>query len=298
MKRLRLATRGSALALAQSRSVAASLEAMHAGLSVELCILRSEGDQRADVALSQAGGQGLFTRVLQDALLKGEADCAVHSLKDLPSASPDGLALAAVSAREDWRDAWLSPGSADPWCLPEGVLVGTGSPRRRAQLLARRPGLRFAELRGNIDTRLQKIDAGEVAGAVLALAGLRRLGLQGAVRHAFSEDEMLPAPGQGFIGIETRADGEARALCRSYNAPWAEAEALCERAFLARLESGCMAPVGALARTAGGRMTLKAFVGLDPARPLRLEDSAPAAGPAEAEALGRALADRALAGGA
>jgi hydroxymethylbilane synthase len=292
---LRLATRGSALALAQSRSVASALMALHPDLNVELSVLKSEGDQRTDVPLSVAGGQGLFTKVLEEALLRGDADLAVHSLKDLPTAIAPGLALAAIGAREDWRDAWISPGYGGLDELPEGACVGTGSSRRRAQLSGIRPGLRFAELRGNVDTRLKKVAAGEVDGAVLALAGLRRLGLADRVRRVFSEREMLPAPGQGFIAIETLAQGDAFRLCRAFNHPGAEAEAACERAFLARLQVGCMAPVGALARTEGGRIRLQTFVGLDPERPLRQQADASVEGALE---LGRALAEEALGPGA
>lgn len=293
MKPLRLLTRGSALALAQSRGVAARLEALHAGVKVELHVIKSEGDQRSDVALAAVGGQGLFTKVLEEALQRGEADLAVHSLKDLPTQLAAGLSLAAVSEREDWRDAWVSPKAATPWDLPQGALLGTGSLRRRSQLLQRRGDLRFAELRGNVDTRLRKIADGEVDGAVLALAGLKRLGLAAQVRHVFSEAEMLPAPGQGFLGIETRDQGEALALCRALNAPQAFAEAACERALLARLEAGCHAPVAGLARAAGAEMHLKAFVALAPGAPVLAEKRGPAADPV---ALAWALADEILAG--
>lgn len=292
MKPLRLATRGSALALTQSRRVADELRRLHPGLEVELQVLKSEGDQRADVALSAVGGQGLFTKILEDALLGDEADLAVHSLKDLPTSPAPGLALAAISEREDWRDAWVSAKAAAPWDLPAGALVGTGSLRRRAQLALKRPDLRYAELRGNVDTRLRKIGAGEVDGAVLALAGLKRLGLQGQVRSVFSEDEMLPAPGQGFLAVETRASSDAYRLCRLLNVPRAEAEAAAERALLARLEAGCHAPVGALARADGEKLRLDAFVGLDAARPRRVRMEGALKDP---EALGRALADEVLA---
>jgi hydroxymethylbilane synthase len=288
--KLRLATRGSALALTQSRTVAAALEAAHAGLGVELVILKSTGDQRTDVPLSSAGGMGLFTKELEQALLRGEADLAVHSLKDLPTQVAPGLALAAITAREDWRDAWLSAASPSPWQLPEGAVVGTGSPRRRAQLAVKRPDLGFVEFRGNVDTRLAKVEGGKVAGAVLALAGLNRLGLQAKAAYLFTEDEMLPAPGQGFVAIETLDRGEAFELCRALNVAAAFAEASCERALLARLEAGCHAPVAALARTHGAQMHLKAFVGLGP-KPLLLEAEGPAS---EGPALGRDLAEKAL----
>ena len=292
MKPLILATRGSQLALTQSKTVAAQLTARHPSLAVEFLVLRSEGDQKADATLAAVGGQGLFTKALEDALLDGRADLAVHSLKDLPVLPAPGLALAAVGTREDWREAWVSPVADSPWALPPGALLGTGSLRRRAQLARRRPDFRFAELRGNVDTRLRKIAAGEVQGAVLALAGLKRLGLQAHARCVFGEEELLPAPGQGFLGLETRGGGQAYELCRALNDAQAEAEAAAERALLGALEAGCHAPVGALARTQGLHIHLKAFVGLDAAHPVEAELYGDVTA---AEALGRALAAKILA---
>jgi hydroxymethylbilane synthase len=260
-------------------------------LKVELRILKSEGDQRGDVALSAVGGQGIFTKALEEALTARTADLAVHSLKDLPTQLAPGLALAAVSEREDWREAWISPVAASPWDLPPGALVGTGSLRRRAQLRLRRPDLQFAELRGNVDTRLRKVADGEVQGAVLALAGLRRLGLQDRVRGILGRDEILPAPGQGFLAVETLDRSDAYRYCRYLNVPRAEAEAAAERALLSRLEAGCHAPVGALALTEGPEIVLEAFVGFDEAQPLRLQRRGAASNPV---ALGWALADEIL----
>ena len=291
MRPLILATRGSKLALTQSKLVADQLQARHAGLLVQVLVMKSEGDQKADAPLAAVGGQGLFTKALEDALLRGEADLAVHSLKDLPVLPAPGLALAAVSAREDWREAWISPVAASPWDLPSGALIGTGSLRRRAQLLRKRPDFSFAELRGNVDTRLKKIAAGEVQGAVLALAGLKRLGLQAHASRIFGEDEMLPAPGQGFLGLETRAGGQAYELCRALNDSQAEAEATAERALLEGLEAGCHAPVGALARTQGLHIHLKAFVAMDASHPIDAELYGDVTA---AEALGRALAAKIL----
>ena len=290
MKPLRLATRGSALALAQSKAVAAALEAAHSGLKVELIILKSSGDQKADVPLASAGGVGLFTKELELALQRDEADLAVHSLKDLPTQLSAGLALPAITAREDWRDAWLSANAKSPWDLATGATVGTGSPRRRAQLAMKRPDLKFVEFRGNVDTRLAKLKRGDVDGAVLALAGLNRLGLQDEASYLFTEAEMLPAPGQGFVAVETRDLGEAFKLCQALNVAQAFAEATCERALLARLGAGCHAPVAALARTHGSQIHLKAFVSLG-AKPLLLESEGPAL---DGAALGWALAEKAL----
>ncbi len=201
---------------------------------------------------------------------------------------------AVIARREpsrDWRDAWLSAQSASPWDLPQGATVGTGSPRRRAQLAVKRPGLKFVEFRGNVDTRLAKLERGEVNGAVLALAGLNRLGLQAKAAYIFTEAEMLPAPGQGFVAIETLDKGEAFELCRALNVAAAFAEASCERALLSRLEAGCHAPVAGLARTHGTQMHLKAFVAMGP-KPLLLEMEGPAS---DAVAMGWKLADKALA---
>jgi hydroxymethylbilane synthase len=291
--KLRLATRGSALALAQSTWVQGELQRLHPGLEVEIQILKSEGDQRSDIPLRSAGGQGLFTKALEDALQRGEADLAVHSLKDLPTQLAPGLSLAAISEREDWREAWVSAKTASPWDLPQGAVVGTGSLRRRAQLALKRPDLRYAELRGNVDTRLRKIAEGEVDGGLLALAGLKRLGLQDKARMVLSGEELLPAPGQGFLAIETKDRSDALRLCRYLNVPRAEAESQAERALLARLEAGCHAPVGALAVTEGEELYLKAFVGLDEKKPVRTEKRGPAKDPV---ALGWALADEVLKG--
>jgi hydroxymethylbilane synthase len=287
---LRLATRGSALAMVQSNAVAAALRAAHPGLTVDIIQMKTGGEQMPDIPLSGGGGVGLFTKELEQALLRGGADLAVHSLKDLPTQLAPGLALAAITKREDWRDAWLSAKYASPWALPQGATVGTGSPRRRAQLALHRPDLKFVEFRGNVDTRLAKLERGEVDGAVLAMAGLNRLGLQGHVKHAFTEAEMLPAPGQGFVGIETLDKGEARSLCAALNDAQAFNEATCERAVMARMEAGCSAPLAALARQGEGRLHVAAFFGID-GLDLRLELSGSASAPVD---LGWGLAELAL----
>ncbi len=290
--RLVLGTRGSALALAQSRGVAARLEAAHPGLKVEVVVLKTSGDRLAEVSLAGQGGKGLFTKELEEALLQGRADLAVHSLKDLPTELPESLGLAAVTEREDFRDAWISagPGLGE---LPAGARVGTGSPRRRVQLLALRPDLEVVELRGNVDTRLAKIRSGEVAAGVLAAAGLARLGRLAEATSFFGPDEMLPAPGQGFLGLEARR-GSAGVwdLVASLGSPRAWSEAGAERAFLAALGGGCQAPVAALARTVDGELLLKGLVS-DPggSRLLRGEVRGPAG---DWDRLGRELAGRLL----
>jgi hydroxymethylbilane synthase len=255
---MRLGTRGSALARAQAEWTVTRLREAHPGLKAELVIVKTSGDQKPDVALSAAGGVGLFTKELEDALLKNEIDAAVHSLKDLPTRLSPGLTLAAISKREDYRDAWLS--SKDFKALPAGALIGTGSPRRRAQLQQLRPDLKFTEFRGNVDTRLKKLASGEVVGAVLALAGLKRLGLESHARSLFTQDEMLPAPGQGFLGFECRSgDSGGLALLKALVDPEAEACAVAERSFLDRLGAGCQAPVAALALGENSNLALKGF---------------------------------------
>jgi hydroxymethylbilane synthase len=255
---MRLGTRGSQLALAQAKTCAQLLSQGKPGLEVEIVVIKTSGDQKAEIALSSAGGLGLFTKELEDALLRGEIDAAVHSLKDLPTKTAQGLTLAAVSPREDWRDAWLA--GVDFKALPQGALVGTGSPRRRAQLALLRPDLNFAEFRGNVDTRLKKLAQGAVAGAVLAAAGLSRIGRLAEARALFGEDEMLPAPGQGFLGLECRAsDAGSAAALKALNDAAARACADAERGFLDRLGAGCHAPVAALARSSAASLQLRGF---------------------------------------
>ena len=255
---MRLGTRGSQLAMAQAETCAGLLRMANPGMGVEMIIVKTTGDQKADIPLSSAGGVGLFTKELEDALLRGEIDAAVHSLKDLPTKTAKGLELAAVSPREDWRDAWLS--KTEFRSLPQGALIGTGSPRRRSQLLLLRPDLKFTEFRGNVDTRLRKLEEGAVAGALLAAAGLSRLGLSKQAKSLFNEDEMLPAPGQGFLGLEMRAGDEAsRKALASLNDAQARAASDAERAFLDRLGAGCHAPVAALGRAEGRKLDLRGF---------------------------------------
>ncbi len=278
--------------MAQAKWTQGRLEA--AACKAELVILKTSGDQKPDMPLSASGGVGLFTKELEDALLRGEIDAAVHSLKDLPTRLGPGLALAAISEREDFRDAWLS--KLDFRALPSGSLVGTGSPRRRSQLQQLRGDLTFTEFRGNVDTRLRKLEEGQVAGAVLALAGLKRLGLESKARAFFSEDEMLPAPGQGFLGFECRqGDAASLAALRALNNPQAQACAEAERAFLDRLGAGCHAPVAALARAEGSKMSLKGFTQNQDGRVFKgaLEGALSADG-----GLGRQLAEALIAQGA
>ena len=243
MATLTIATRGSKLALAQANWIASRLGELHPGLAVELKIIKTTGDKILDVPLAAVGGKGLFVKEIEDALLQGEADLAVHSMKDVPSELPSGLVLGAVSQREDPRDALISPLAVEIKGLPSGARVGTSSLRRQAQLLALRPNLEIVPLRGNVDTRLKKLEEEGLDAIILAEAGLARLGLE-VERAPIPVEVMLPAVGQGALGLEFRADDAAtRALIEPLNHADTAAAVAAERAFLARLEGGCQVPI-------------------------------------------------------
>ncbi|HYM03708.1 MAG TPA: hydroxymethylbilane synthase [Stellaceae bacterium] len=262
---LRIGTRGSALALAQAAELAARLAAAHAPLAepgaIETVVIKTTGDQVKDRTLAAIGGKGLFTKEIEEALLAARIDLAVHSLKDLPTFLPDGLVLACHLPREDPRDAFFAPRATGLADLAAGAVIGTASPRRHAQLLHRRPDLRIVPLRGNVDTRLKKLDSGVIDATVLAVAGVKRLGLADRITAIIPPDEMLPAVAQGAIGIEIRAD-DARA--RAYLAPLDHAAtASCvtaERAVLAALGGSCRTPVAALAEIDGDALDLRAMI--------------------------------------
>jgi hydroxymethylbilane synthase len=263
MQPLRLLTRGSALALAQSQWVAARLEEAHPGLRVELRTIRTRGDRITDVPLSQVGGKGLFVKEIEDALLKGEGDIAVHSLKDLPSELPPGVTLAAIPAREDPRDALVLPSGAAIDAAAEGLAVraggrvGSSSLRRRAQLLAWRPDLVVENLRGNLDTRLRKLDGGDFDAIILAAAGLRRLGWEDRISSYLPVERCVPAVGQGALAIEARdEDARTLGLLTALEDGPSRVCVTAERAFLARLEGNCLLPLGALATLAGEQLTM------------------------------------------
>lgn len=256
-----IGSRGSDLAMTQSRHVAALLEAAHPGLRARIAIISTRGDRVLDTPLAKIGGKGLFTEELEAGLLDGSIDIAVHSLKDLPTALPEGLCVAAVPPREDPRDALVCAEASGLDDLPRGARVGTSSLRRRAQLLARRPDLGIVDLRGNVPTRLRKLGDLGIDAVVLAAAGLRRLGLEDRVTEYLEADAMLPAPGQGALGIEARAgDERVRALLAPLHDAAAAAETDAERALLAALGGGCQVPVGARARLDGGTIHLDACV--------------------------------------
>lgn len=252
-KAFRIGTRASRLALAQAEWVRDRLAASLAGTKVELVRIRTAGDRDRRTALSAIGGQGVFTREIQNALLDGRIDVAVHSMKDLPIQEPGALAVAAVPEREPANDALISREGIPLAELPEGSLVGTGSPRRRAQLLALRPDLRVAEIRGNVDTRIRKLRDGDYDAVVLALAGLRRLGLKGEVAEVLPFEVMLPAAGQGALAIEMRRDDARRAAVATSLAHPPSALAVdAERRVLSGLGGGCQLPLAVLAEVTGG----------------------------------------------
>jgi hydroxymethylbilane synthase len=261
--RLKIGTRGSPLALTQASIVRERLIA--SGLigtdAIETVIIRTSGDRIQDRSLADIGGKGLFTKEIEEALADRRIDLAVHSLKDLPAILPDGLILASVLPREDPRDALICDVADSVASLPPGACVGTSSPRRRALLLNQRPDLDIVEFRGNVETRLAKLEAGEVDATLLAVAGLTRLGLLSVPHHPLDCAEMLPAGGQGAIGLETRAgDGRTIALCTVIGDPEAALELAAERALLAAIDGSCRTPVGALARIDNGHVTLNALV--------------------------------------
>jgi hydroxymethylbilane synthase len=265
MALLRIGTRGSALALAQAAELKAQLAAAHHDLAspeaIEIVVIRTTGDAVKDRTLAAIGGKGLFTKELEEALLAERIDLAVHSLKDLPTFLPPGLALAAHLAREDPSDAFFSPSARRVAELPPGAVIGTASPRRRAQLLFLRRDLRIVPLRGNVDTRLAKLAAGAVEATVLALAGVKRLGLAARITAILPPDEMLPAAAQGTIGIEARAgDGRARDRAAAIDHAPSAARATAERAVLAALGGDCRTPIAALAEIDGGALTLRAMI--------------------------------------
>lgn len=294
---LRIGTRSSALALWQAHWVRQRLEGAHAGLRVELVEIQTKGDKILDAPLSRIGDKGLFTREIERALLEGEIDLAVHSLKDLPTTLPQGLMLGAVSEREDPRDALVSKGAASLDELPRGGTVATGSLRRRAQLLHMRPDLLVVDIRGNVQTRLRKFDESDWDGMIMARAGLVRLGLEERIACDLTQAEMLSAVSQGALGLEIREGDTATA---GWIAPieCAETRAVttAERAFLHTLEGGCQVPVAALGQMVEGWLELDGLVvSLDGRCYLRARTRGPVG---EAQRIGTDLADVLLADGA
>jgi hydroxymethylbilane synthase len=256
-----IGTRGSALALAQSNMMAEALRKAHPGLEVRLEIIKTAGDADQKTKLHAFAGMGVFVKELQTALLEKRIDCAVHSLKDVPEDEPAGLMLAAFPEREDPRDVFVSDGRAFR-DLPPGSKVGTGSPRRVLQLKALRPDLEYVAVRGNVDTRIAKTRNGELAGVVLAAAGLRRLGRASEITHAFSFQELIPAIGQASLGLECRADDmRVRTLLEAVDDPETHDAVVLERAFMKRIGGGCKVPMAAHVYPYGEDLRMLAVLG-------------------------------------
>ena len=296
-REIRIATRKSALALWQAEYVKARLEQAHPGLLVSLVPMVSRGDKLLDSPLSKIGGKGLFVKELETALLENEADIAVHSMKDVPMDFPEGLGLFCICEREDPRDAFVSNTYASLDELPLGSIVGTSSLRRQAQLLTRRPDLQIRFLRGNVNTRLAKLDANEYDAIILAAAGLRRLGFEARIRALLPFSQFVPAIAQGALGIEyVTVHASSRTWLQPFEAADTRAVVEAERAFGRRLSASCDVPLGAHATVAGTKVHIDGFVALpDGSRMLR---EAIDGDIGEAEATGKELAERLLARGA
>jgi hydroxymethylbilane synthase len=261
MAKITVATRGSMLALWQANWVKAELEGRYDGLEVELLKIKTTGDKITDVPLAQVGGKGLFTKEIEEALLAGEAQLAVHSMKDVPTYFPDGLHLKAITEREDARDAVFSHSGKRLMELPKGAKIGTSSLRRKALILNMRPDFEIADLRGNLDTRLRKLDEGLYDAIILAGAGVKRLGWEEKVTEYLSPEVSLPAIGQGALGIETNIDDvETNKLVEFFNHHATSVAVRAERALLARLEGGCQVPIAAYGTLDGETLTLVGLV--------------------------------------
>lgn len=291
IKTLVIGSRGSQLALWQARHIASQLERLRILSRIE--IIKTTGDHLQTASLVQAGGKGLFTKEIEEALLAGTIDVAVHSLKDLPTEIPAGLAIAAIPKREDPRDALLGRKLAD---LPNGARVGTSSGRRAAQLRILRPDLAIEPVRGNVDTRIRKLKEKQYDAIMLAAAGLIRLGLQNEIAEILSPDQVCPAPGQGALAIQTRAADSAKHICAALNDPATRAAVTCERAALAALGGGCQLPIGAYARVGDNQLELTAIViSPDGGQSLKSQASGPGTQPDE---LGHRVAEDLLRRGA
>jgi len=293
-RQLVIGSRASRLALWQAGWIRGRLEAAGRGVRIEA--MRTAGDAILDRPLASFGGKGVFVREIEEALLDGRIDLAVHSLKDLPTEQPPGLVIACIPEREDPRDFLASSGAVALDDLRPEAVVGTGSPRRACQIRSRRPDLRIRDLRGNVETRIAKLKRGDYDAIVLALAGMRRLEIQEQGR-ILELDEMLPAVGQGALAVEIRAaDADARAAIAPLHHPATAVAVLAERAFLTGLGGGCQAPIAAIGTLHGDRLRLRGLVG-DPAgsRMIRGQTEGPATDP---QGLGRALAERLLSQGA
>ena len=288
---LRIGTRASQLALWQANWVKSELEKKHPGLEVTLTKIKTQGDKILDVPLAMVGGKGLFVKEIEEAMLRGEIDIAVHSMKDVPTFFPEGLALRCITEREDPRDiVVLRPGFKSFRDLPQGARIGTSSLRRKAMLLHLRPDFQMVDIRGNVETRIRKLTEDNLDAVVLAAAGMHRLGFTGQIGEYLPTDVSLPAIGQGALGIESRiADTEVNALIDFFNHPETAAAVKGERAVLRRLEGGCQVPIGAYGEVKDGQLTLTGVVAsVDGARFLK---KTVVCKPEESEKVGISLAD-------
>jgi hydroxymethylbilane synthase len=289
---LRIGTRGSPLALAQAEETRARLIAAHPQLAapgaIEIRVIRTTGDKVQDRPLSEIGGKGLFTKEIEEALLAGEIDLAVHSMKDVPTILPDGLVIECLLPREDPRDVLIATAGSSIATLPQGAVVGSASLRRAAQVKALRPDLSIVPLRGNVETRIAKVQRGDATATLLALAGLKRLHKESAATAILSTDEILPAVAQGAIGLETRAgDDRVNALLAPLNHRETQLRVTAERACLAVLEGSCRTPIAAFAELDGDTLRLRALTALPDGTQMHRQEAI--AGAAEAKALGERI---------
>lgn len=293
---IRIGTRASLLAVTQSTWVKNQIEQQHPGTTVELVKIITKGDKILDVPLAKVGGKGLFVKEIEDALLDGRVDLAVHSMKDVPAELPAGLHVAIVPEREVPFDAFISVKYKTLAELPKGAAIGTSSLRRKSQLAAIRPDVQIHDLRGNLDTRLRKLDEGVYDAIILAGAGLNRLGMQQRITSLFKPEQMLPAIGQGALGIELReADNDLLAGLQFLHHADTAAAVAAERAFLLRLEGGCQVPIGGFATVAGDTVTLTGLIAsLDGEKVFKEQLAGPVA---EAAKIGKTLAEKLLAAG-
>lgn len=297
-KTLRIGTRASQLALWQANWVKSELEKRYPGLEVTLTKIKTQGDKILDVPLAMVGGKGLFVKEIEEAMLRGEVDVAVHSMKDVPTIFPEGLDLRCITAREDVRDICiLKPGYKSFKDLPQGSRIGTSSLRRKANLLQVRPDLQMVDIRGNVETRIRKLTEDDLGAVVLAAAGMKRLGFGDQISEYLSVETSLPAIGQGALGLESRIDDqETNDLIDFFNEPDTAATVIAERALLARLEGGCQVPIAAHATVTGGQLTLNGLVAsVDGLEVVKGQASGPVS---EAVKLGTSLADDLLSRGA
>ena len=296
MKKLVIATRGSALALWQANHIKDRLESEHPGLTVELLKIKTKGDKILDVPLAKVGGKGLFVKEIEEALLDGRAHLAVHSMKDVPTELPENLVVGIIPEREAATDSLLSVKYDGLSGLPEGAVVGTSSLRRQSQLATLRPDLKIESLRGNLDTRVRKLIDGEFDAIVVATAGLNRLGLSAPRQQVLGPPDFLPAVAQGALGIEfDKTNAEVAAMLQFLDHAPTKRQVLAERGFLTGLDGGCQVPIAAWSRLEGDTVRLTGFVAdVDGSRPIRMEETGPAA---EAWDVGMRLAARVLEAG-